>query len=157
MATMSVGKSSRKATLYNTVTKKTLTLAYNPTSIPYSKGATYAESVAPGMNYPIFQYIHGNATKFDIELFWYGKKGQYSDGTATKALKFLEELVPPQKNKKPNKKYKVGGAYKPPTFKLTYGNFVRTLALESFDIDNQWLDPLGEPILTYYTLHVIQL
>ena len=124
---------------------KKLTFQFNPTSVPYSRSANYATIDSPGMSYPLTQYVGGNVREFSFEVFYYDRP--YS-GKINKARKFLEGLLPPEKNKKNFKK--------PPTFTFAYGYFVRTLVLEQLDVNDEWLNEDGQPLMTRFTLTVRQ-
>lgn len=122
-----------------------MTFQFNPTSVPYSRSANYATIDSPGMSYPLTQYVGGNVREFSFEVFYYDRP--YS-GKINKARKFLEGLLPPEKNKKNFKK--------PPTFTFAYGYFVRTLVLEQLDVNDEWLNEDGQPLMTRFTLTVRQ-
>ena len=77
----------------------------------------------------------------------YFKKHIYS-GKINKARKFLEGLLPPEKN--------TSSFTKPPTFTFAYGYFVRTLVLLHLDVNDEWLDENGQPLMTRFTLTVRQ-
>lgn len=124
---------------------KRMTFQFNPTSVPYSRSANYATIDSPGMSYPLTQYVGGNVREFSFEVFYYDRP--YS-GKINKARKFLEGLLPPEKNKKNFKK--------PPTFTFAYGYFVRTLVLEQLDVNDEWLNEYGQPLMTRFTLTVRQ-
>ena len=124
---------------------KRMTFQFNPTSVPYSRSANYATIDSPGMSYPLTQYVGGNVREFSFEVFYYDKP--YS-GKINKARKFLEGLLPPEKN---TKKFT-----KPPTFTFAYGYFVRTLVLEQLDVNDEWLNEDGQPLMTRFTLTVRQ-
>ena len=122
-----------------------MTFQFNPTSVPYSRSANYATIDSPGMSYPLTQYVGGNVREFSFEVFYQDRP--YS-GKINKARKFLEGLLPPEKNKKNFKK--------PPTFTFAYGYFVRTLVLEQLDVNDEWLNEDGQPLMTRFTLTVRQ-
>ena len=124
---------------------KRMTFQFNPTSVPYSRSANYSTIDSPGMSYPLTQYVGGNVRELSFEVFYYDKP--YS-GKINKARKFLEGLLPPEKNKKNFKK--------PPTFTFAYGYFVRTLVLEQLDVNDEWLNEDGQPLMTRFTLTVRQ-
>ena len=126
-------------------TNKKLTFQFNPTSIPYSRGANYSTIESPGMSYPLTQYVGGQVREFSFEVFYYDKP--YS-GKINKARKFLEGLLPPEKNK--------SSFTKPPTFTFAYGYFVRTLVLLNLDVNDEWLNEDGQPLMTRFTLTVRQ-
>lgn len=126
-------------------TNARLTFQFNPTSIPYGRGANYTTIDSPGMSYPLTQYVGGQVRQFSFEVFYYDKP--YS-GKINKARKFLEGLLPPEKNK--------SSFTKPPTFTFAYGYFVRTLVLEHLDVNDEWLNEDGQPLMTRFTLTVRQ-
>lgn len=133
----------------NNVTKKKLTFQFNPTSIPYSREANYSEISSPGMSYPLTQYTGGSARAFSFDVFYYDRgAGGLATGKIKKARKFLEKLLPPEKNKKSFKK--------PPTFTLAYGYFVKKYVLTGLQVNDTWLDVNGNPIMTTFTLSVRQ-
>lgn len=127
---------------------KRFTFQFNPTSVPYSRSANYATIDSPGMAYPLTQFVSGNVREFSFEVFCYDNAGGHSTGKIKKARKFLESLLPPEKNKK--------SFTKPPVFEFAYGYFVRKLVLLQLDVDDTWLDEDGEPLMTTFTLTVRQ-
>lgn len=127
---------------------KKFVFQFNPTSVPYSRSANYTTIDSPGMAYPLTQFVSGNVREFSFELFYYDNAGGHASGKIKKARKFLESLLPPEKNKK---KFK-----KPPVFEFAYGYFVKKLVLLQLDVDDQWLDEDGQPMMTTFTLTVRQ-
>lgn len=126
-------------------TNNRLTFQFNPTSIPYGRGANYSTIDSPGMSYPLTQYVGGQVREFSFEVFYYDKP--YS-GKINKARKFLEGLLPPETN--------TSSFTKPPTFTFAYGYFVRTLVLLNLDVHDEWLNEDGQPLMTRFTLTVRQ-
>ena len=124
---------------------KKLVFQFNPTSVPYSRSANYSTIDSPGMSYPLTQYAGGNVREFSIELFYYDRP--YS-GKINTARKFLESLLPPEKN--------TASFTKPPTFTFAYGYFVRTLVLTELEVNDEWMNENGQPIQTRFTLSVRQ-
>lgn len=131
--------------IINNKTNKKLTFQFNPESIPYNRGASYTSIDSPGMSYPLTQYVGGNAREFSFEVFYYDRP--YS-GKIKTARKFLEDLLPPEKN---TKKFK-----KPPTFTLAYGYFVKTCVLMTLDVNDEIINRDGNPEMTRFTLTVRQ-
>ena len=126
-------------------TNEKLTFQFNPSTIPYSRGANFGIIDSPGMSYPLTQYVGGQVREFSFEVFYYDRP--YS-GKINKARKFLEGLLPPEKN--------TSSFTKPPTFTFAYGYFVRTLVLLNLDIVDEWLNEDGQPLMTRFTLTVRQ-
>lgn len=131
--------------IINNDTNKKLTFQFNPTSVPYSRTANFSDIVAPGMSYPLVQYTGGNARDFSFDVFYYDKP--YS-GKIDTARRFLEKLLPPEKNK--------ASFTKPPTFTFAYGYFVKTLVLTGLDVEDTEMDRNGNPVMTTFTLSVRQ-
>lgn len=124
---------------------KKLTFQFNPTTVPYGRTAKYSSIESPGMSYPLTQYVGGDVRQFSFEVFYYDNP--YS-GKINKARKFLEGLLPPEKN--------TGSFTKPPTFTFAFGYFVKTLVLVSLDVNDEWLNEDGQPLMTRFTLTVRQ-
>lgn len=138
-------KAKTRCYLVNNDTGNKKVVQFNPTSIPYSRSAKFSEISSPGMSYPLTQYVGGEARSFDFELFYYDKP--YS-GKITSMRKFLEKLLPPEKN---NKTFK-----RPPTFTMVYGYFVRTYVLVSLEVNDTELNEDGLPVITTFKLSVRQ-
>lgn len=124
---------------------KKLTFQFNPTSVPYSRGANYSSIESPGMSYPLTQYVGGQVREFSFEVFYYDNP--YT-GKINKARKFLEGLLPPEKN--------TSKFTKPPTFTFAFGYFVKTLVLVDLSVNDEWLNDDGQPLMTRFTLTVRQ-
>ena len=124
---------------------KKLTFQFNPESVPYSRGANYSSIESPGMSYPLTQYVGGQVREFSFEVFYYDNP---HSGKINKARKFLEKLLPPERNK--------SSFTKPPSFTFAYGYFVRKLVLVNLDVNDEWLDSDGQPLMTRFTLTVRQ-
>ena len=140
----SYGGSSRKCYLINNDSGDRLLAQYNPTEVPYGRSAKYTSIESPGISYPLTQYTGGNVREFTIELFFYDNP--YS-GVIDEARRFLEDLLPPERN---------SGNYVPPTFTFAYGYFVKDLVLIQLDVEDSWLDSRGRPIQTKFKLTVRQ-
>lgn len=124
---------------------KRMIFQFNPSSLQYSRTAKYNTVESPGMCYPITQYVGGDVREFSFEVFYYDNP---STGGINRARTFLEGLLPPEKNKK--------GYKKPPTFTFAYGYFVRVCVLKQLDVNDEWLDENGKPIMSRFTLTVRQ-
>ena len=131
--------------IINNSNNKKLKFQFNPTSIPYGRGANYETIDSPGMSYPLTQYVGGQVREFSFDVFYYDKP---CSGKIDYARKFLEALLPPEYNK--------SGYKKPPTFTLAYGYFVKTLVLLDLQVNDDWIDSDGKPIMSTFTLTVRQ-
>lgn len=124
---------------------KKLTFQFNPSAMPYSRGAKFSSIESPGMSYPLTQYVGGEVREFSFEVFYYDNP--YT-GKIKTARQFLEGLLPPEKNKT---KFT-----KPPSFTLAYGYFVKSYVLLNLAVQDDWLDGDGNPIMTRFILTVRQ-
>lgn len=122
-----------------------MTFQFNPTTVPYGRGANYTSIESAGMSYPLTQYSGGQAREFSFEVFYYDRP---FTGKINEARKFLEVLLPPEKN--------TASFTKPPTFTFAYGYFVKNYVLLNLDVLDEWLDEKGQPLMTTFTLTVRQ-
>lgn len=138
-------KAKTRCYIINNSTNSRLTFQFNPETMPYSRSANYTSIDSPGMSYPLTQYVGGSVREFSFEVFYYDRP--YS-GKIDKARKFLEGLLPPEKNKK--------GFTKPPTFTMAYGYFVKVYVLTNLQVNDEWINNDGNPIMTRFQLTVRQ-
>lgn len=122
-----------------------MTFQFNPTSIPYGRGANYTNIDSPGMSYPLTQYVSGQVREFSFEVFYYDRP--YT-GKINTARKFLEGLLPPEKN--------TPSFTKPPSFTFAFGYFVKTLVLTHLEVSDEWLNEDGQPLMSRFILTVRQ-
>ena len=138
-------KAKTRCYIINNSSNKKLVFQFNPETMPYSRSANYTSIDSPGMSYPLTQYVGGSVREFSFEVFYYDKP--YS-GKIDKARKFLEGLLPPEKN--------TSSFTKPPAFTLAYGYFVKVYVLTNLQINDEWLNSDGNPLMTRFTLTVRQ-
>lgn len=131
--------------IINNDTNEKLVFQFNPTSMPYGRSANYTEIKSAGMSYPLTQYTGGNAREFSFDVFYYDRP--YT-GKIKKALKFLEALLPPEKN--------TASFKKPPSFTLAYGYFVKNYVLTQLNVNDEYLNSDGNQEITRFTLSVRQ-
>lgn len=134
-----------KAYFINDDTNEKITFQFNPTSVPYSRSANFAEIVSPGMSYPLTQYTNGAAREFSVEIFMYDKP--YS-GKIDRMRRFIEKLLPPE--------YNTNTFQKPSTVTFAYGYFVKKCVVKSLDVNDDWLDKNGRPIKSTLTVSLRQ-
>lgn len=142
---ISIDKKSGKISVDRNGNFSMLTFQFNPTSIPYGRGANYSTIESPGMSYPLTQYVGGQVREFTFEVFYYDNP---FTGKILNAKKYLESLLPPEKNTKE--------FTKPPSFTFTYGYFVKKLVLLNLEVHDEWLNEFGLPLMTRFTLTVRQ-
>lgn len=126
-------------------TKDYLEFQYNPENFEYSRGATYAEIVAPGMSYPDTQFVRGNARSFPVELFLFDKP---CTGVIKKYMNFIGSFLTPETNTK--------NYTSPPEMLFTYGYFIRRCVLEDLNIKIEEFDSKGEAVMARFTLQLRQ-
>lgn len=118
---------------------------FNPTTLDYSRGASYADISAPGMAYPDTQFIKGNARSFPVSLFFYDNP---NTGVIKKYIEFFDGFLTPETNK--------SGYTKPPTMTFCFGYFIRKCVLEDFSVSIEVMDENGEPTQATLTLQLRQ-
>ena len=133
----------RECIIYNTETKEAFRCQYNPTDLPRTRSATYATINAPGMAYPLIQFVSGEVEDVDIDLFFYDK---VNTSKIEDFERFIDTLLPPKHNKK--------GFEMPPTLKFYYGKKVETYVLTKSSISEELLDESGSPYSVRYKLSV---
>lgn len=95
---------------------------FNPSELQFERGATYSEISAPGLSYPLIQYVRGNIVTFSVPLYIYDKP--YS-GEVQVWEEFLNSFVPPTTN--------VSGYTKPAEMLFVMGNFIRDCVVDSLN------------------------
>ena len=134
-----------KGWIKNNVSGKKMSFQFNPTTLEYSKSATYTDISAPGMPYPDTQFVKGNVITFPVTLFFYDNP---CTGVIQNKLDFLNKLLPPETNK--------SGYTKPPDITFCYGYFIRKCVLESLSVVIEQTDESGEPTQAVVTLQLRQ-
>lgn len=137
--------STYKGWIKNNESGDKMSFQYNPTVLSYSRGVTYADISAPGMPYPLTQYVKGNVRTFPVDLFFYDSP---NTGAIKKHIKFFEGLVPPEDN---SVKFT-----RPPTVTFCYGYFIRKCVVENLTINIDQTDSSGEPIQALISLQLRQ-
>ena len=105
---------------------------FNPGQFGHSKSAKWSESVAPGMAYPLLQWVRGNPRVFSIDLFMWDKP---HEGLIEEARGFILDLMPPDHNDP--------GYERPPMFTVVYGDFIEDCVAESYSMDIEEWDAEG--------------
>lgn len=118
---------------------------FNPTFLTYSRGASYADISAPGMAYPNTQFTKGNVRSFPVTLFLYDNP---CTGVIEENIKFLEEFLPPETNKK--------DYTKPPIMTFCFGYFIRKCVLEDMNVSIELMDNKCKPTQATITLQLRQ-
>lgn len=96
---------------------------FNPSEISFERSATYSEITAPGLSYPITQYVRGNILTFSVPLFIYDRP--YS-GEVKAWEDFLNSFVPPTVNE--------SSYTKPDEMLFVMGNFIKDCVVESLGV-----------------------
>ena len=118
---------------------------YNPENFQYSRGVHYSEVIAPGMSYPLTQFVKGKIRVFSLELFMYDKP---CDGLIDEYMQFFGRLLTPE--------YNTDDYKRPPTFTFVYGPFIRTCVLDGLDINIEEYDVEGQYTQARFTLTIRQ-
>ena len=137
----------QKGWIKNLVTGELINFQFNPDRFSYNRDATYNDIIAPGMQYPLTQFAHGNSRTFPLELLCFDNTGK--GGMHLKYVYFFGDLLPPEIN---NNQYK-----KPPDFLFCYGYFIRRCVLAGLNIEIvQWGPGLSYVRQSKFTLQVRQ-
>jgi len=95
---------------------------YNPSSFQTARGASFSELTAPGMSYPKYQYVSGEAKELSVQLFLYSNVGRVS-----REIEFLEGLLPVEDS---------GFEFNPPPQVLFgFGNFIHKCIVDNLNIE----------------------
>ena len=135
----------QKGWIKNNDTKEKKSFQYNPTTLEYSRGASYADISAPGMPYPDTQFIKGNARSFSVPLFL---NDNPNTGLIKSYIDFIDSFLPPETNE--------SGYTQPPVMTFCFGYFIRKCVLEDFGVVIELMNPEGEPIQATLTLQLRQ-
>lgn len=111
-----------KGYIKNNATGELKKFMFNPSELEFSRAATYAETASPGLNYPLTQYVRGNAIEFPVTLIIYDRP--YS-GEIQKWEEFLASFIPPTDNSVQFSK--------PAGMTFVMGNFIRDCVITSLD------------------------
>ena len=114
---------------------------FNPEKFEYGRSAQYSESIAPGMAYPITQWVKGGARLFSVELFFWDKP---HEGVIEDFWEFIESLLPPEENK--------SDFERPPVFLFVYGDFIKFSVMDDADIVVEEYDTRGNMTQARITL-----
>lgn len=135
---------SMKGYIKNLSSGKIKKFQFNPESFNHSRGANYSEIVAPGMSYPMAQFVSGGARVFPVELFMYDKP--YT-GIIEEYEKFLNEFLPAETNTK----FK-----QPPQLLFAYGKFIKKCVLADLSTSIEEYNKNFEPTVARFTLQLRQ-
>ena len=114
---------------------------FNPEQFEHDRSAQYSESSAPGMTYPLTQWVKGGARMFSVELFFWDKP---HEGVIEDFWEFVESLLPPEEN---DSEYE-----RPPVFLFVYGDFIKPCVLEQAGITVEEYDIDGNKTQARITL-----
>jgi len=114
---------------------------FNPSQFSHSKSANWSEAIAPGMAYPLLQWVRGNTRNFNLELFMWDKP---NEGLIESARGFILDLLPPD--------YNDDSYERPPIFTVVYGDFIKDCVAESYDMVIEEWDTFGGITQARFTL-----
>src|SRR4051812_9675165 len=58
-----------KALILNTVTQDKVRVMFNPDEYTLNRDINYAQAAVPGLSSPLLQFVHGNMSTLEMELF----------------------------------------------------------------------------------------
>ena len=105
---------------------------FNPEKFGHDRSAYFSEAIAPGMSYPLTQWVKGGARMFSIELFFWDKP---HEGVIADFWELIEKLLPPEENDPEFER--------PPIFLFVYGDFIKYCVLEQAGINVEEYDVNG--------------
>ena len=114
---------------------------FNPEQFAHARSAVFSESIAPGMAYPLTQWVRGNARMFSVELFFWDKP---HEGIIEGFWGFVEGFLPPEENDP--------GYERPSVFLFVYGDFIKPCVLEEAGITVEEYDTDGNMTQARITL-----
>lgn len=134
-----------KGYIKNNVTGIVKKFQFNPTTLSYSRSASYADISAPGIAYPDTQFIKGEVRSFPITLFFFNNP---CTGVIEEYISFFEDFLPPEVNKK--------DFTQPPDLTFCYGYFIRKCVVESLNVNIEEVDSNGKPTQAVIELQLRQ-
>ena len=105
---------------------------FNPERFGYGRSAEYSEAAAPGMAYPLTQWVKGGARLFSVDLFFWDKP---HERVIEDFWEFVGGLLPPEENDVHFER--------PPVFLFVYGSFIKRCVMEGAGIDVEEYDVDG--------------
>lgn len=123
---------------------------FNPEELNDSQAVEYREIKAPGISYPVYQYVGGEARTIEFTLFVDNTETQAGINAVRHAVSFLSSFLPPANR---------AAQYAPPSDLLfAFGPIVKTCILVSMPIRYTAWDRSLQPMRAEIdvTLKVIQ-
>lgn len=134
-----------KGLIKNNTTGEVREFQFNPENFSYSRGVTYANLDAPGMEYPDTQFVKGNAREFQVTLFFFDKPFTNKFKTYTW---FFGGLMTQETNRADFKK--------PTDCTFVFGSWVRKCVVTDLNISVQEYDGNLNPVIFTCTLSLRQ-
>ena len=120
---------------------------FNPEKFQYTRGALYADNIAPGMCYPKVQFVSGQVREFDVNLFMYDRPIEPC-GIIKNAIPWFGKFLTPETN--------ADWYHRPPTMIFCYGFWVRRCVMTNLDIEITEMDRDGTPTQANFVLTLKQ-
>lgn len=136
-----------KGYFINTMDGTKLQFQYNPEKFSDKQQVNYAQIKSPGMSYPRFQYIGGEARSINFDLFldatdW--PRADIENSPIRQTINFLNNFTPDANS---------GSQFtQPPTLIFGFGWFVKECLFVQFDTDYELFTPELQPLRA--TLHL---
>ena len=131
-----------KGYLIDSKTKQSLKFQFNPQSMEYTRGVSFAEVKSPGMQYPLTYFVSGESESFDLELFEYDRP---TTGKIQKDIEFIENIMPKKTNMQ-------GLFINPNTVLYAYGGYVAKCVITGFKKHIDEYAESGEPYMAHLTI-----
>lgn len=128
-----------KATITNTATGKVLSVQFNPEEYTVNSEVTYAQSAIPGVSGPLLQFVHGNMSTLEMELFLdtlEAHRGQNDAHSDVRVLvRAITDLMAIEST-----------THAPPVLLFTWGSLTFTCVLARASQKYQMFLPTGIPV-----------
>lgn len=132
-----------KGYIKNNISGEKKSFYFNPSELSFERGASYKEFSSPGLNYPLFSYVKGNSTAFNVPLKIIDKS---NEGLIQSWEDFLSKFLPPTENN--------GVYFKPDDLTFVMGNFICECILESLNTQYEDFNEDLYPIECTLTLNL---
>lgn len=118
---------------------------FNPSELEWTRSATYQEISSPGLSYPLFNYVKGESTAFNLPLKVIDNP---SSGLISTWEDFLNRLLPPTTNSSTYRK--------PDEVTIVMGSFIRECVVESLTTKYEMWDENLIPTECTFTVSLRQ-
>jgi hypothetical protein len=117
---------------------------FNPEEFSFGRSVNFAEISAPGMSYPLTQYVSGSAREFPVDFYFHNKP---CTGVIEAYKNYIESFVPPEDNSM---------FFKPPIMLFCMGTFVKKCVVNSYEVKITEFDTNMKPTVAHISIQLRQ-